>query len=193
MKAVSPSTVPLPDPPQVETQTLPAPPPTPNYAPPPVIRESEVMRGAKRTFGGCLVLGLLFGTLLVVGLIGCAALVGNIDAPNKAGSGGVPSSGPTSVTVKVSGTRGLTYSGHYGTADSGGSSVDGKVGSGRNEYQVPLKNGALEFDMVSAVFQKKDAEGTLKVDIVADGKVAKQQESNAQYGVVNVTYSPQTD
>jgi hypothetical protein len=158
----------------------------PTVAPP--SQESTVWRGTKLAFGGCVVLPIL----LLIGLGGCAVLI--------AGMGGFeespqeePASEISSVTVRVSGSTGLRYSGNYGTADGGGRSVEGQLDGGYDDYQVPVKNGTFDFDMVTAFFQKIDQEGTLQVEILVDGQVVKAQQTSAQYGVVDVSYSPQTD
>jgi len=84
----------LPPPPTVESPTLPAPapaadvpvpspqPPT-TTAPPPPRQESTVWRGTKLAFGGCVVLPVL----LVIGFVGCLALVGGGGGEGGSGSG----------------------------------------------------------------------------------------------------------
>lgn len=181
--------LPLPAVQQPQTVSLPKPPPPPETsAPPPPRRESTVWRGTKLAFGGCVVLPIL----LLIGLAGCAALI--------AGMGGVeespkeePASEVSSVTVRVSGSTGLRYSGNYGTANGGGRSVDGQLDGGYDDYQVPVKGGTFDFDMVTAFFQKMDQEGTLQIEILVNGQAVKAQQTSAQYGTVDVSYSPQTD
>lgn len=187
--------LPMPAPPQPQAPVLPEPPAVPTVAVPPPPRQegSTVWRGTKLAFGGCIVLPLL----LVAGLVGCLALVGGLggfdeNAP-PASPGGLDEPAVSSVIVRVSGSPGLRYSGNYGTAEGGGRTVDGELSVSPTEYQVPVKSGAFEFDMVTAVFQKMDAEGTLRVEIIVDGQVVKAQETVAQYGVVDVSYSPQVD
>src|SRR5215217_2318841 len=90
-----PPEVELPPPPTVESPTLPAPapaadvpvpppqPPTTSTALPPPRRESTVWRGTKLAFGGCVVLPVL----LVIGFVGCLALVGGGGGDGGSGSG----------------------------------------------------------------------------------------------------------
>ena len=89
-----PPEVELPPPPTVESPTLPAPapaadvpvpPPQPptTSAPPPPRQESTVWRGTKLAFGGCVVLPVL----LVIGFVGCLALVGGGGGEGGSGSG----------------------------------------------------------------------------------------------------------
>jgi hypothetical protein len=85
----------LPPPPAVESPTLPAPAPAANVpvpppqppptttAPPPPRQESTVWRGTKLAFGGCVVLPVL----LVIGFVGCLALVGGGGGEGGSGSG----------------------------------------------------------------------------------------------------------
>jgi hypothetical protein len=165
------------------------PPPVPTVAPPPPPREgSTVWRGTKLAFGGCIVLPLL----LLGGLVGCLAIVGGLGGFEDLPSSESPAE-VSSVVVRVSGSPGLSYSGNYGTTEGGGRSVDGELGVSPDEYPVPVESGALDFDMATAFFQKVDAEGTLRVEIVVDGQVMKSQETTAQFGVVDMTYSPQLD
>lgn len=130
--------------------------------------------------------------LLLGGFVGCLAIVG--------GAGGFDDAPPNeppaevrSVVVRVSGSPNLKYSGNYGTTEGGGTSVDGELGVTPDEYQVPVESGTFDFDMATAFFQKTGAQGTLRVEIVVDGQVMKSQETAAQYGTVDMTYSPQLD
>lgn len=125
------------------------------------------------------------------GLVGCAALFGvasNFEAPTPGTpptSSGSSADGP--IAVRVSGTSGLAYSVSYSSGGSGTRSVEGTVGGGQDRYEVPVQGG---FDVVTAVFQKRDAQGTLKVEITNNTKVVERQETNAQFGVVSVNYTP---
>lgn len=138
--------------------------------------------------GGCAILLVL----VVVGLVGCAAIIGNTGktgapAPGAPSAGNSKGNGP--VVVRVSGTSGLAYSGSYGSVSGGQRSVDGTVGGGRDRYEVSLRNGG--FDSVSATFQKKEPQGSLEVEIIQNTRTVARQETNAQYGVVSVSWSPQ--
>lgn len=195
--------VPLPPPPATESPNLPAPVPVQNVAiseppsapptevEPPPRGESTVWRGTKLAFGGCVVLPIL----ILVGLVGCVAVVGSFGAFDPAGGGGgfeEPTPEVSSVTVRVSGSPGLRYTGDYGTVD-GGQSVEGELGVAPTDYDVPVRSGTFDFDVLSAVFQKQSRQGTLRVEILVDGKVVQARETSAQYGLVDVSYSPQTD
>lgn len=84
----------------------------------------------------------------------------------------------SSFTIKVTGTDGLKYSGSYMTVMADGKnsskSVDGTV---PGEYTV-------DASMVSVTFQKQSESGALKVEILKDGEVVAENETEAAYGVV---------
>lgn len=180
--------VPLAPAPQVEPPSLADPPQVSPVAPPPPGEGSTVWRGTKLAFGGCVVLPIL----LLLGLGGCAVLLAGMGGFEET-PGEEPAPEVSSVAVRVSGSPNLQYSGNYGTTEGGGRSVDGELGVTPDEYQVPVESGAFDFDMVTAFFQKQGVEGTLRVEIIVNGQVVKSQETSAQYGVVDVTYSPQLD
>ena len=88
------------------------------------------------------------------------------------------------VSVHVSGTDGTPFSGFYGTASSGTTTVDGVV---PQEYSVDVEG---LFDKVSATFQKKTQDqAVLTVKILSDGEVMEEQSTNAAFGVANVSWN----
>ena len=83
-------------------------------------------------------------------------------------------------TIRVSGTSGLDFSGSYSAMKAGISSSSETVyGVVPTQYWA---NGAA----VSAAFQKQSESGTLKVQILKGGKVVKEEQTIAAYGVVSV-------
>lgn len=86
----------------------------------------------------------------------------------------------TEYTIKVSGTSGLSFSGAYMTVTSDGESVSKSV-----DGTVPAQYTTTG-DIVSVSFQKQVESGTLKVEILKDGKVIKSSDTTAAYGVVMV-------
>jgi hypothetical protein len=88
-------------------------------------------------------------------------------------------------TIKVSGTSGLEFSGHYMTVTAGGvstlKSVEGKV---PDQYSV---RGSI----VSCTFQKKTKRGILSIQIIKDGKVVSASETNVAYGYGAVSAATQ--
>lgn len=131
--------------------------------------------------GAIAVLGVL--AIIAVVVIGAAMSGGGGNTPNQGSPQNPP--GSKTIVVRLSGTAGLPYSGSYGTANSGQKSVDGTLEDKPIEYNLP-SSGPL--NIVTATFQKKAPEGTLKVEIVINGKVEKELDTTAEYGVVSITY-----
>jgi hypothetical protein len=95
------------------------------------------------------------------------------------------------VAVRISGTPGLEYSGSYGNTQ-GQKTVDGTLGAQPAEYEVDADTGTFEFDVISASFQKRSpGPGSLLLEIVSEGDVQASQETQAEFGVVTSTWSPQ--
>jgi hypothetical protein len=86
------------------------------------------------------------------------------------------------VTVRVTGTQGIPFSGSYGTAGGSMSSVEGVVPA---DYTLEPER----FDSVSATMQKRGAEGELTVQILSDGEVLEEQSTTASYGVASVSHT----
>ena len=133
----------------------------------------------------------LFGTLL----IGCALEnEGTINAPDTSVPPAETNAQPTReaasnlVIVRVSGTQGTAYSGAYGTF-AGAQASDEVLGAGPTDYEVEV--GSSSSELVTAVFRKTQPtdEGTLKVEILADGEVVAQDQTSAELGVVNANWS----
>lgn len=79
----------------------------------------------------------------------------------------------------MTGDQGLGFTGNYGNMD-GQRSVEGTLPA---EYAQPVNTGMMEFDTVSAVFQSQGS-GRLKVALVCNGEVVREQETTAEFGVV---------
>lgn len=91
------------------------------------------------------------------------------------------------VTIRVTGTPGSAFSGSYGNLDST-RSVDGVTPA---EFEVEIETGFLTFDSVSAVMQKTDfGSAELRVEMVVDGEVVKDESTTAEFGVAQVNYVP---
>ena len=91
--------------------------------------------------------------------------------------------------VRESGTPGTAYSGSYGTFQSA-QAVDDTLGIEPADYEI---EGSVS-DILAAVFRKTQPadEGTLRVEILVEGKVLAEDETSEEIGVINVTWSPQT-
>lgn len=93
--------------------------------------------------------------------------------------------GTSNVLVRVTGNE--SFSGNYGTLESS-RSVDGVAPA---EYPVEVDTGFFSMDSVTAVMQKNGAgSGELGVEIVVDGEVVRETSTTAEYGVVDVSWSP---
>ena len=158
---------------------------------------------------GLAVLGVLLAVVLAVGIALGGVLAGG-DSPsgppmerpdqyrdNRGGGTGFeqygqygPGGGTTeTITVRVTGTEGLRFTGTISTLD-GSRSVEGTV---PEEYETEIQSGTRSFDYVSGAFSRDfedDKEGTLKVEIVSDGRVVEEAETDARAGSVTVNWSP---
>jgi hypothetical protein len=93
------------------------------------------------------------------------------------------------MVIRVSGTQGTSYTGAYGLFERA-QRVDGTLGAGPTDYEVEVGGDS---NAVRAVFRKTEPgdEGTLKVQILADGEVVDEDETSADLGVVTSSWSPQ--
>ncbi len=98
--------------------------------------------------------------------------------------------GPDSATVRISGTQGVSYFGSYGSAGSGSKAIDGTLGSEPVDYEVPLEQTTTEVVHVSLHKRGNSPAERLRVQIIADGEVVKEQETEAESGDVSVDYYP---
>lgn len=91
-------------------------------------------------------------------------------------------------TVRLSGTEGTVYAGSYGNLD-GSEYAEGAFEGEPIEFTVDLRESG--FDVVNASFAKPaaDDEGVLRIEILSGGEVVAEQEAEAQYGTLNLTWS----
>jgi hypothetical protein len=102
-------------------------------------------------------------------------------------SSAAESSETQTVTIRVTGTPGMPFSGSYGTLDRL-RSVDGTT---PDNFEAEVKTGFLAFDSVSAVMQKREqGNEELTVQMLMDGEVVKEQSTTAEFGVVSLNYVP---
>ncbi|QQE80879.1 hypothetical protein [Alicyclobacillus sp. SO9] len=85
-------------------------------------------------------------------------------------------------TIKVTGTANTKFSGDIDVVASNGSS-NSETKSGAVPQTYTVKKGAE----VSVVLQKSGTTGTLKVEILHQGKLVKESSTKAQYGAVSVS------
>ncbi len=106
-----------------------------------------------------------FVVLLLAGLFACLGCSASSSEPK--------------FTIKVSGTSGLEYSGHYMTVTAGRISTSKMV-----EGKVPDQY-AVSGSIVSCTVQKKTQGGVLGVQIIKDGKVVSTSETTVPFGSVS--------
>ena len=140
-------------------------------------------RGSLAARGLVLVFLLALGTLLA----GCGGTEGEADldvptSPEEAGS----------LVVRVSGTEGVPYSGNYGSLAGALEIAEGTLGAEPTDYEVELQEGVS--DGVIASFQKTEpGQGELRVQTLADDKVAVESRTLAEFGMANADWLPQMD
>jgi hypothetical protein len=104
--------------------------------------------------------------LLLAGLFACSGCSTGTVEPN--------------FTIKVSGTNGLEFSGHYVTV-TGGRISTWKLVEGKAPDQY-----AVSGSTVSCTIRKKAEKGILSVQIIKDGKIVSSSETAIAYGSVNL-------
>ena len=137
----------------------------------------------------------LFRFLMVIGLITAASSCATQSSQESSPSPPSPSSDKGStgtITIRVSGgasgAREIPFSGSYGTLSEGWTIVEGTTPA---KYQVEVKSGYPQPDIVTADVQKQTEDTTtLAVLIVSDGIIKQEQSTTEPFGVVSVSYNP---
>lgn len=86
------------------------------------------------------------------------------------------------VTVRITGTEGLSFVGRVGTAQDQ-RRIQGSV---PEEYEIPFEGAAV----TAALRKQEPQEGALGVEVVHDGEVVASRESSTSTGVVTVVWTP---
>ena len=145
------------------------------------------------------VVALIIGAALTVGGLFALGLIGSGPKEETTSSSAKApvqkneppaNKGPATATVRISGTQGVIYFGSYGSTAAGRKSVEGTLGAEPIDDEVPLEQTAFETLSVSLHKRASSPPGRLRVQIIADGEVAKDQETEAESGDVSVDYSP---
>jgi hypothetical protein len=121
-------------------------------------------------------------------------------SPLEQSSPSSPSASPASsdkgsagtVTIRVSGgaigATEIPFSGSYGTVSRGWTLVEGTTPV---KYEVEVKSGYAQPDIVTADIQKQAEDNTtLTVQIVSEGIIEQEQSTKEPFGVVSVKYNP---
>src|SRR5918997_1587591 len=140
-----------------------------------------MIRGLVAALGLVAILGaLIFVALLMVNSLG-SSLSGGL-------AGDAPSGGTAgSLVLRISGTPGVEFSGDYATPQ-GSRNFSGTLGSTPTDYELGGE-GIAGVNVVSANVQKQGTYGTLKVEILEDGRVVQSAQTTAESSPVSVTYS----
>ena len=103
-------------------------------------------------------------------------------------AGESPSEGGTGpLVLRISGTPGVEFTGNYTTPKST-QNISGTIGASPTDYNLGGE-GVAGFNVVTANVQKLGTSGTLKVEILKNGRVVQSAETNAATNTVSVTYS----
>jgi hypothetical protein len=90
--------------------------------------------------------------------------------------------------LRISGTPGVEFSGNY-TTPQGSQNVSGTLGTTPTDYELGGE-GVAGLNVVSANVRKQGMGGTLKVEILKNGRVVQSAQPNVANNAVSVTYSP---
>ncbi len=140
-----------------------------------------MIRGLVAALGLISVLAaLIFVALLMMNSLG-SSLSGGL-------AGDAPSGGTAgSLVLRISGTPGVEFSGDYMTPQ-GSQNFSGTLGSTPTDYELGGE-GIAGVNVVSANVQKQETYGTLKVEILENGRVVQSAQTTAANSPVSVTYS----
>ena len=146
---------------------------------------------------------MLFSFLMLIGIITAASSCANQSSqqfeqsspPPSKHSSPSPSSdkgGKGTITIRVSGGASggmeIPFSGSYGTVSRGWTLVEGTTPV---KYEVEVKSGYAQPDIVTADIQKQAEDNTtLTVQIVSEGIIEQEQSTKEPFGVVSVKYNP---
>ena len=142
----------------------------------------------------------LFRSLMLIGIITAASSCAtqssqqSSPSPSEQSAPSLPSDKASTgaITIRVSGgasgAREIPFSGSYGTLSEGWTIVEGTTPA---KYQVEVKSGYPQPDIVTADVQKQAEDTiTLAVLIVSDGKIKQEQSTTEPFGVVSVSSNP---
>jgi len=145
----------------------------------------------------------LIGFLMLIGIItaasSCASQSSQQSSPSPSEQPSPAPSTPSSdkgstgtITIRVSGGASgvieIPFSGSYGTLSEGWTIVEGTTPA---KYQVEVKSGYAQPDIVTVDMQKQAEDNTiLTVQIVSEGKIKQEQSTTEPFGVVSVVYNP---
>ncbi len=148
-------------------------------------------------FGGILALGVVVLAAVLIGFVIGRGEVGDRDSKEPATRDTPPQkASPTTtiVIVRIAGTEGMEYQGNIGTLQTGQKSIEGTLGAAPDNHELPLDTGPESTDNLTASVSKRPGlvgfeQGTLRVQLLVDGRVVKEQETSSEPGTVTLTYN----
>lgn len=90
-------------------------------------------------------------------------------------------------TVRLSGSPGTVFAGTYGNLDNS-EYAEGVLEGEPLEYEVPVRDSGFDVVDVSFVMPRPES-GSLSVEILVDGEVVSQMDTDAQYGALRLSWS----
>jgi hypothetical protein len=92
------------------------------------------------------------------------------------------------VSGGASGAAEVPFSGSYGTVSGGWTIVEGSTPA---KYQVEVKSGYAQPEVVTADVQKRAEDNTtLTLQIVSEDNIKQEQSTTEPFGIVSVKYNP---
>jgi hypothetical protein len=137
-----------------------------------------------------LVAGLGLISILAALIFAAFLMVNSLSGSLTGGAvGDAPSGGDAdSLVLRISGTPGVRFSGNY-TTPQGSQNLSGTLGTTPMDFELGGE-GIAGLNVVTANVRKQGMGGTLKVEILKNGRVVQSAETNAANNAVSVTYSP---
>lgn len=108
------------------------------------------------------------------------------EAPPKAPPKESGGEGRAPVLVRLSGAPGTWYAGNYGNLDKS-EYAEGVMEDKPVEFEVPVRDSG--FDVVDISFVNPRNKGSLSVEMLVDGEVVNQMDTDSQYGALRLSWS----
>ena len=94
--------------------------------------------------------------------------------------------GRAPVVVRLSGAPGTWYAGNYGNLDKS-EYAEGVMEDKPVEFEVDVRDSG--FDVVDVSFVNPRNKGSLSVEMLVDGEVVNQMDTDSQYGAMRLSWS----
>lgn len=131
-----------------------------------------------------LVSGLGLVAMLAALVIGGYMMVKSMGQDMIGGS----SSEEVTLTIRVSGTPGVPFTGNY-TTTTGSQNFNGTVGATPLDFKIP-NTSVNGVNVVTVNVQSQGTAGPIKVEILKNGQVIQTGETNPTTSTITLTFSP---